>query len=195
MSLKHAAIALALAALALSGCDQKMRYQPRYQPLDKSGFEAFGDGRQGRPTIAGTVARGQLYADDLLNTGKLDGKDSDVYPFPITREILERGHERFNIQCSPCHGRLGDGNGMIVQRGMVRPPSYHDDRLSTAPPGYIYGVITNGFGRMFKQPQIQVRDRWAIAAYIKALQASQNAAPEDVPEADRPKIAAGGAAK
>ena len=186
-----AACALTLLA-ALCGCDQKMRYQPRYQPSDQSVFAAFEDHRTGRPTIEGTVARGQLYADTLLHTGKApDGSDSSEYPFSITREVLERGQARFNISCSPCHGRTGDGNGMIVQRGMVQPPSYHDDRLTTAPPGYIVNVIGNGFGRMFKQPQVPVRDRWAIAAYIKTLQLRQNADPAEVPQEVRDQATAG----
>jgi hypothetical protein len=188
-----AAICLAAAALATAGCDQKMRYQPRYQAMDESHFEPFGDKRAARPLVEGTVPRGYLDGDSLLHTGKIEGKDSEVYPFTITKEVLERGRERFNIQCSPCHGRLGNGNGMIVQRGMVRPPDYTEDRLTTAPPGYIFGVISNGFGRMFRQDQIPVRDRWAIVAYVKTLQHSRTAKLEDVPEADRPKVAAGGA--
>ena len=188
--------ACALTVLAaLCGCDQKMRYQPRYQPMDQSAFAPFEDQREARPIIEGTVARGQLYADSLLHTGKApDGTDSSEYPFSITREVLERGQARFNIYCSPCHGRTGEGNGMIVQRGMVQPPSYHDDRLTTAPPGYIVNVITNGFGRMFKQPQVPVRDRWAIAAYVKTLQMSQNADPAAVPQAVRDQAAAAGTA-
>jgi hypothetical protein len=188
-----AAICLAAAALATAGCDQKMRYQPRYQAMDMSHFEPFGDKRAARPLVEGTVPRGHLDADGLLHTGKLNGQDSEAYPFEITREVLERGQERFNIQCSPCHGRQGNGNGMIVQRGMVRPPDYTEDRLTTAPPGYIFGVISNGFGRMFRQDQIPVRDRWAIVAYVKTLQHSRTAKLEDVPEVDRPKVAAGGA--
>ncbi len=186
-----AACALTLLA-ALCGCDQKMRYQPRYQPMEQSDFAAFEDHRDARPTIEGTVARGQLYADTLMHTGKApDGSDSSEYPFSITREVLDRGQARFNIYCSPCHGRSGVGNGMIVQRGMVQPPSYHDDRLTTAPPGYIVNVIGNGFGRMFKQPHVPVRDRWAIAAYIKTLQLSQNADPTEVPPEVRDQAAAG----
>ena len=189
------ACAAALLALAVTaGCDQKMRYQPRYQPLDMSEFAPFGDSRTGRPIPDGTVARGQLYDDTLLHSGKApDGTDSEQYPFDITREVLERGQERFNIYCSPCHGYRGDGNGMIVQRGMVRPPSYHEDRLTTAPPGYIVNVIGNGFGRMFKQGHIPAHDRWAIAAYVKTLQLSQDADPADLPAGAADARAAGGA--
>lgn len=169
--------------IAVAGCDQRMRYQPKYKPLQESDF--FADGRSARPLVAGTVARGDLRDDRMLFTG-MDGTTvTQVLPVSLTRELLERGQERFNIYCAPCHGRLGNGDGMIVRRGMVKPPSYHEDRLLSAPIGHFYDVMTNGFGRMYPHNHIPVRDRWAIAAYIRALQLSQNATLADVPPEER----------
>jgi mono/diheme cytochrome c family protein len=126
-----------------------------------------------------TVARGQLHLDDARYTGKVNGKDIDYFPIQITRADLARGQERFTIYCSPCHGRLGDGRGMVVLRGLQPPPSYHDPRLVTAPIGHFFDVMTNGFGAMFSYAsRVPVDDRWRIAAYIKALQLSQNAPPQ-----------------
>jgi hypothetical protein len=126
--------------------------------------------------IEGTVARGQLHEDTYFYTGMMGKEQGNVMPFPVTREVLQRGQERFNIYCAPCHSELGDGNGMIVQRGYRRPPSYHIERLRTAPLGHFFDVITNGFGAMPDYAmQIQPGDRWAIIAYIRALQLSQNA--------------------
>lgn len=136
-------------------------------------------------SVANTVYRGNLREDDALWTGKVNGKEVDKFPMTITQEVLERGQQRFNIYCQPCHGRLGDGNGMVVQRGVSRPPAYTDDRLLTAPVGHMFDVITNGWGRMYPYDHITVRDRWAIVAYIKALQLSQKATMNDVPEAER----------
>ncbi|RMH27250.1 MAG: cytochrome c [Candidatus Hydrogenedentota bacterium] len=177
-------IALGIAVcIAMAGCDQRMRYQPKYKPLQESDF--FADGRSARPLVAGTVARGDLRDDRMLFTG-MDGTTlTQVLPVSLTRELLERGQERFNIYCAPCHGRLGNGDGMIVRRGMVKPPSYHEDRLLSAPIGHFYDVMTNGFGRMYPHNHIPVRDRWAIAAYIRALQLSQNATLADVPPEER----------
>ncbi len=128
------------------------------------------------------MARGHLDADTYFYTGKIGSNDGDYLPFPVTEEVLARGQQRFNIYCSPCHGELGDGNGMIVQRGYKHPPSYHIDRLRKAPIGYFFDVMTNGFGAMpdYSQ-QVQPADRWAIAAYIRALQLSQHATEADVP--------------
>ena len=168
-----------------------MHDQPKYEPLEESPF--FGDARSARPIVPGTVARGRLHDDTLLYTGKVGGADADVFPFPITGEVLERGRERFNIFCSVCHGRLGDGEGMIARRGFRRPPSYHIDRLRQAPVGHFFDVITNGFGAMPDHAtQIPVRDRWAIIAYIRALQRSQHATLDDVPLQEREKLTAGG---
>ena len=165
-------------------CQQKMADQPRYEPLQKSDF--FDDQRTARPIVEGTVARGHLNADEQLYTGKADGEPAKTFPFPIDRQVLQRGEERFNIFCAPCHDRVGDGQGMIVRRGFRPPPSFHIDRLREAPPGHFFDVISHGFGSMPDYAaQISVRDRWAIVAYIRALQLSQNAAIGDVPEDKR----------
>ena len=177
----------AAAALALASCRSDMHVQPRYNPLDGSQF--FEDGRSARPPVPGTVARGQLRIDQHLYTGKIDGKEVDTFPFPVTRGVLDRGRNRFNIFCAPCHGITGEGRGVIVQRGFPPPPSYHTERLRAAPPGHFYNVITNGFGAMFSHAaRIPPEDRWAIAAYIRALQMSQHATLADVPEHEREKL-------
>jgi mono/diheme cytochrome c family protein len=184
--LKLCAVALALAAAV--GCRQDMQDQPKFIPLRPSGF--FADGRSERPFVEGTVARGHLNDDTALYTGKgADGKFLDTFPFPATRDAISRGQDRFNIYCAPCHGRLGDGLGMIVRRGFRRPPSYHIDRLRTVPNGYLYDVITNGVGAMPDYAaQIEPRDRWAIVSYVRALQLSQNATVDDVPPGDRAQL-------
>lgn len=175
------------AGLGLAGCRQDMHDQPKAEPLEYSSF--FPDGRSARPVVAGTVARGQLRADQHFYTGKIDGRHADTFPFPVDAGVLRRGRERFDIYCSPCHSRLGDGNGMIVQRGFRRPTSFHDDRLRKAPPGYFFDVITNGFGTMFDySDRIVPEDRWAIAAYVKALQLSQNADPAVLTAQERARI-------
>jgi mono/diheme cytochrome c family protein len=161
-----------------------MHDQPKYVPLRESAF--FDDARSARPVPAGTVARGHLREDALLYTGKINGADATVFPFPVDARVMARGHERFNIYCSPCHSRTGQGDGMVVQRGYRRPPSYHQDRLRDAPVGHFFDVITNGFGAMPDHAaQIKAEDRWAIIAYIRALQLSGHATPGDVPPADR----------
>ena len=160
-----------------TACRQDMHNQPRYKPYAATAF--FGDGRSERPTIEDTVARGQLHLDQARYTGKENGKDISYFPIQITRADLARGRERFNIYCSPCHGRLGDGHGMIVLRGLRQPPSYHDPRLVDAPVGHFFDVMTNGYGAMYSYAsRVAVDDRWRIAAYIRALQLSQNAPPE-----------------
>lgn len=165
----------------LSGCRLDMHVQPRINPLAKSDF--FPDERGARPLVEGTVARGELHADTYFYTGKVGSSPGDYMPFPVTKEVLERGRERYNIYCSPCHSPLGDGNGFIPSRGFPRrPPSYHIPRLQKAPLGYFYDVMSNGFGIMSDySAQIQPRDRWNIVAYIRALQLSQNATKADVP--------------
>lgn len=176
-----------MAGLSLASCRSDMHVQPRYNPLD--GSEFFDDGRSARPEVPGTVARGHLRIDKHLYDGKVDGKEAEAFPFPITRAVLQRGRDRFNIYCSPCHGLTGEGRGMIVQRGFPPPPSYHIDRLRQAPPGHFYIVITNGFGAMYSHAaRISPEDRWAIAAYIRALQLSQHATVPDLPESERAKI-------
>jgi len=180
--------AIVLAAAALAGCRQDMQDQPKYIPLRPSSF--FDDGRSERPLIEGTVARGHLDDDTALYTGMgPDGKPLDTFPFAVTKEVVERGQNRFNIYCAPCHDRTGSGDGMIVKRGYHKPPSYHIDRLREAPDGHFYDVISRGFGAMPDYAaQIQPHDRWAIVAYVRALQLSQNAAVSDVPAADRAQL-------
>lgn len=183
MSLVLAVYCLLLAV----GCRQQMADQPRYKPLAKSTF--FGDDRSARPLEPGTVARGQLKADERFYTGKSGGVLVSSLPVPLTGELLARGQERFNIFCSPCHDRTGSGNGMVVQRGYRQPPSYHIDRLRQAPIGHFFDVITNGFGAMPDYAaQVPPADRWAIAAYIRALQLSQNATLADVPPEARQQL-------
>jgi mono/diheme cytochrome c family protein len=161
-----------------------MHDQPKYQPLEASTF--FEDGRASRPRVPGTVARGRRDDDVLLVTGKADGKLTEVFPAPVTRAELERGQQRFDVYCSPCHDRVGTGQGMIVMRGYKQPVSFHDDRLRGMPAGYFFDVITNGFGVMPSYAaQVPVADRWAIAAYIRALQLSQRATLAEVPAAER----------
>jgi mono/diheme cytochrome c family protein len=171
---------VAVASLALAGCRQDMHDAPRYEPLEASTF--FANGQSERQPVVNTVARGQLREDRHLDEGIVDGKPAETFPMPITDEVMRRGQERFNVFCSPCHGRTGEGNGMIVQRGFRKPPSYHEDRLRNAPVGYFFDVMSHGFGAMQDYAaQVPVADRWAIAAYIRALQLSQRATVDDVP--------------
>jgi len=182
-------IALAgLSMFALSGCRQDMHDQPKYKPQRPSDF--FADGRSGRTPVENTVARGTIYEDAAYYTGKVEGKEIDYFPIAVDKALIERGHVKFDIYCSVCHGKVGNGLGMIVRRGFKMPPSYHTDKLRNAPVGHFYDVITNGYGSMWNySAQIQVRDRWAIASYIRALQLSQNANINDLAPADRTKLA------
>ncbi len=167
-----------------------MHNQPKYRPLRTSAF--FGDALSARPLVEGTVARGHLDDDELLNTGMIGGKAVDLFPFAITGDVMARGRERFDIFCSPCHGRTGLGDGMIVRRGYRKPPAYDIERLRKAPAGYFFDVITNGFGAMPDyRDQVPVRDRWAIVAYMRALQLSEHATEADVPPAERAKLGPG----
>lgn len=160
-----------------------MHDAPSYDPLQATTF--FANGSASRLPVANTVARGQLREDTHLNTGKVDGQLVNEFPMPVTAQVMARGRERFTVFCSPCHGATGEGNGMIVQRGFRQPPSYHEERLRNAPVGYFFDVMTNGFGAMQDYAsQVPVADRWAITAYIRALQLSQRATVADVP-ADR----------
>ena len=182
-----------LSMLFLAACRQDMHDQPKFIPLRPSDF--FTDGRSARPLPEGTVARGHLNEDVAFFTGKgPDGKDLAAFPIAITKDVILRGQQRFNIYCTPCHSRLGDGNGMVVKRGYRHPPSYHIDRLRQAPPGHFFDVITNGFGAMPDYAaQIPPADRWAIVSYIRALQYSQQASINDVPSDARGQLAPGGA--
>ena len=166
--------------LALAGCRQDMHDQPRMKPLAVSDF--FADLRSARQPVEGTVARGQLHEDAYYYTGKAGNDFGDKMPseIAVNMDTLARGRQRFDIYCAPCHSRMGDGNGMVVQRGYRHPPTYHQDRLRKAPLGYFFDVMTNGFGAMPPYAaQIPVDDRWKIAAYIRALQLSQNATQAD----------------
>jgi mono/diheme cytochrome c family protein len=178
---------LLLSAFCFLTCRQRMAVQPRYDPLEPSDF--FADGMSARPRIAGTVARGDVAMVGYIATGKINGQDGDGFPFPITIEVMNRGEERFNVYCSVCHGRVGDGNGMIPSRGYRRPPSFHSDILRAAKTGHFFDVMTNGFGAMPSYAgQVPVSDRWAIIAYIRALQLSQHATVNDVPPEMRSKL-------
>jgi mono/diheme cytochrome c family protein len=178
-----------LAALALGACRQDMHDQPKYKAQARSDF--FVDQRAGRPLVEGTVARGFLREDALLYTGKVDGAPADVFPFQVTAAVMARGQERFDIFCSPCHGRTGTGDGLVVRRGYRRPASFHDPRLRAIAAGHFFDVMTNGFGAMpdYAQ-QIPVEDRWAIAAYVRALQRSHQGTLADVPAAERAALQA-----
>lgn len=186
--------AIVLTLAATTACRQDMHDQPKFIPLRPSSF--FADGRSARPMQEGSVARGHLAEDALYYTGKgPDGKPANMFPFPVTKEVIARGQERFNAFCTPCHDRTGSGRGMVVRRGFRPPPSYHQDRLREVPHGYIFDVITNGFGAMQDYASaIPVEDRWAIVAYVRALQLSQHASVNDIPAADRGKLPDPGAA-
>jgi mono/diheme cytochrome c family protein len=174
-----------LVALVASGCRQDMHDQPRVKPLGANDF--FADGQGARPLPEGTVARGDLREDKAFWTGYTpEGDLLAAPPMPVTRELLVRGRERFDIFCAPCHGATGDGRGMVVRRGYKQPSSYHVDRLRLAPLGYYFDVMTNGFATMPSYAaQIPPEDRWAIAAYLRALQLSQGARLVELPAADR----------
>ena len=155
-----------LLCVVTAACRQDMHDAPRYEPLEASTF--FANGSSARPFVANTVARGTLRQDEHLYQGKINGQLADVFPMPVTADVMTRGQERYNVFCSPCHGRTGQGNGVVVQRGFRAPPSYHEERLRTAPAGYFFDVMTNGFGAMQDYAsQVSVADRWAIAAYIR----------------------------
>jgi mono/diheme cytochrome c family protein len=189
----RAALLIISVAFVLAGCNntlrQDMANQPRQNALSPSSF--FPDGRSERQPLDNTVPRGSVEDDALFVP-----KDSNAFPLPITQQLLDRGQQRYGIFCTPCHGIQGDGLGMIAMRGMKHPPSYHQDRLRQEPNGYIYDVITNGFGAMYGySAQIPPRDRWAIIAYVRALQLSRNAHVADLPADLRQKLMAQGAAK
>jgi hypothetical protein len=163
----------------LAGCRQDMHNQPKFVP--QRGTDFYADGRSARPQVENTVARNQLHEDAYFYTGRVRGKEGDGMPFPVTLEVLQRGQERYNIYCTPCHSRVGNGAGMIVQRGYRPAGNFHTPRLMAAPLGHFFGVMTSGYGAMPDYAaQIVPADRWAIAAYIRALQLSQDAKPGDV---------------
>jgi len=188
-AMTRAARMICLSALALlfAGCRMDMHEQPKYLPYQPTTF--FDDGRSERPVVPGTVARGQLRLDELLYTGKENGVLSNKFPFPITRADLERGRQRYNIYCTPCHDYTGSGRGIVVQRGFPPPTSFHIDRLRGEPVGHFFDVMTNGDGSMYSYAsRIEPDDRWRIAAYIRVLQLSEHSTVQDVPESERQKL-------
>src|SRR5262245_51068795 len=187
-SKKLGAAFLALCLLVvMAGCGANMRDQTKCAPYQASA--AFADGKCMRQPPENTVARGLDQEEQELSGVGANGQPAAEFPFPITRDVLTAGQTRYEQFCSPCHGLSGYGDGMIVQRGFPAPPSFHTQRLRDVPPGYIYGVITNGFGRMFSYGyRVKPQDRWAIIAYIRALQLSQNATLDDVPPQERQQL-------
>lgn len=186
-------LALGVCLLGLGGCDytlrQDMANQPRQNPLSPAPF--FQDDRSERPIVENTVARGTVEQDALFLP-----KESNAFPLPLTQELLARGQDRYNIFCSPCHGLQGDGMGMVTLRGMKHPPSYHQDQVRNEPNGYYFDIITNGFGAMNGYSmQLTPQDRWAIVAYVRALELSRNAHVAELPEGLKEKLMGGGAAQ
>ena len=182
----------AVAAVLLtfsSGCElrQAMYDQEKYEPLEASSF--FADGQTFRPQVGGTVARGELNLDEHFYQGKVNGQLTTTLPVAADRALLERGRERYDISCSPCHDKTGSGNGMIVKRGLKQPPSFHQQRLRDIQVGHFFDVMTNGYGVMYSYAsRVPVQDRWAIAAYIKLLQRSQNLELDQLPAEDQRQL-------
>jgi mono/diheme cytochrome c family protein len=201
--MRISALAICVCAFGLlaftSACRQDMHDQPKYIPLRES--DIFPNHQSARMFVEGTVARGSVPANASQQqttqpANSATGAPADLFPFPITEEVLNRGQQRFNIYCAPCHSQLGDGNGMIVQRGFRRPPSFHTDRLRQAPASHFFDVVTNGFGAMYSYAeQIPTNDRWSIIAYIRALQLSQNAPKSLLNSGELQKLNAGGQQK
>jgi len=184
------AAAMLVALTGAAACRQDMHDGPRYKPLQQS--DIFADKRSARPIIEGTIARGFLHEDDVFYTGMQAGTPVEKIPMPLTEAVVARGKERFDIYCSPCHGVAGDGDGMIVKRGYKQPTSYHDPRLRNERAGYFFDVMTRGFGQMPDYAaQVSPKDRWAIVAYIRALQLSQHAAVGDLTKDERDRLERG----
>ena len=184
-------IALPIVLLSLSivvGCRNEMYDQAKAKPLSESTF--FANGQNARPIPEDTVARGFLREDKAMYAGvSPSGSFVSELPIPLTRQLLDRGRERFDIFCSPCHGKQGNGQGMIVQRGFKQPSSFHVDRLRQQPIGYFFDVMTQGFGQMSSYAtQVSPEDRWAIAAYLRALQLSQHAPVAELSADDRKRL-------
>jgi mono/diheme cytochrome c family protein len=185
--MKRAAITFLFLSLGLTACRRDMFNQPRSNPLASSDF--FADGAASRPLVPGTIPRGHLEADEAFYTGKIGTNLVNQFPVAVTRELLERGQQRYDIYCAVCHDANGEGHGVVVQRGFPAPPSYHIDRLRQAPPGYFFNVITHGYGVMYSYAaRVEPPDRWAIAAYIRALQLSHDARLNDVPSNERANL-------
>jgi mono/diheme cytochrome c family protein len=189
---RRAQIAMMTALVAAAGCSRRMDMydQPRYEAQEASRF--FADGKAARDPVPGTVARGWLRADAHFYRGRIDDSTlAPTFPAPVTHAVLARGSERYGIYCTPCHDAVGAGRGMVVRRGFKQPPSFHVDRLRDAAPGYLFDVVTNGFGTMSGYAsQIPVEDRWAIVAYVRALQLSQNVRLAELAPAERARIEA-----
>jgi mono/diheme cytochrome c family protein len=189
MTSKRELLALLVLCGPLLGCRNGMEDQPKVRTLQ--GSAVFSDGRAARPRVPGTVARGHLDSDTLLEAGTVSGREVDLFPYPIDAAALARGRERYDIYCSACHGRTGGGDGMVVRRGFPRPQPFDEPRVRAAPAGHLVSVMANGFGRMYPfADRVSARDRWAIAAYIRALQLSRSAALSDAPPAERTALAA-----
>lgn len=180
---------LAMVALLLAGCRPDMNNQPKAKPLSQSDF--FTNGTNARPPPPHSVPRGEALENAAFYSGLVNGTYITELPVKLTPDFLNRGREQFEAMCAECHDRTGSGNGMVVQRGFPQPPSFHVDRLRDAPIGHFYNVITNGYGVMYPYAtRVEPEDRWAIAAYIRALQLSHNAKPSDVHPAERAKLEA-----
>ena len=186
--MKRIRFAILIGGVALgTACRQDMHNQPKYKPLAASSF--FADGRASRPTPAGTIAIDELDQTDTFHTGSVNGAFAETIPAAITSELLHRGEQRFNIFCSPCHGRLGNGDGMVARRGFRAPPDLNSERVRQEPPGYIFQVVSNGYGAMPDyRDQVPTADRWAIVAYLRALQLSRSATLSDVPASQRGQL-------
>ena len=180
---------LLMLAILACGCRKGMMNQGKVKPLAEEDF--FKDGSGARPIPAHTVARGHLNEDERFFSGLIGDRLVTAIPMPVSRELLQRGRERYDIYCAVCHSRTGDGNGMIVQRGFPRPPSLHEPRLRAAPDGHFFDVITQGYGAMYSYAaRVEPQDRWAIVAYIRALQLSQHATTNEAPPDERAKLEA-----
>jgi len=190
-TLRKAGLVCAIFCLALlvTGCTMTMRDQPRVDPYEPSTF--FDNEQSAQLPVDDTVPVNEARTDDMLYTGQVDGQYAEAFPFLITKEGLEYGRQRYDIYCAPCHGYTGDGDGMIVQRGFKEPPTFNQDRLREAAPGYFFYAISNGFGVMPSYAnRIPVHDRWLIVAYVKALQLSQHASVTELPADDQAKVEA-----
>ena len=169
--------------VSLAGCRQDMHNQPKFYP--QRGTTFYADGRSVRPQVENTVGRSQLGEDSYFQTGMINGVEGTTMPFPVTMQVLAKGEERYNVYCTPCHSRVGNGAGMIVQRGYSKAGNFHTVRLNSAPLGHFFNVISNGYGSMPDySAQLTPSDRWAVTAYIRALQLSQNAQQTDVPSGE-----------
>ncbi len=171
--------AAATGMMLVAGCRQDMHNQPKFYP--QRGSEFYADGRSVRPQVENTVARSQMHENAYFYTGFLNGKEGDGLPFPVTMEVMQRGQERYNVYCTPCHSRVGNGAGMIVQRGYAAAGNFHTARLQAAPLGHFFNVISNGYGAMPDYAaQLTPGERWAVVAYVRALQLSQKATQTEV---------------